>query len=328
VKQQNKFGMRRRDLVVAAGILGLRPTASFAQREKVPVIGVLVSGSPNPEFALSEFRLGLRELGYEEGRTIRVEIRSAEGDLERLPKLAVELVAQKVDVIAAWLTPVVLAAKAATTEIPIVMIGAADPVGTGIVASLSRPGGNVSGIAGLTADLAGKQVEFLKEMLPGLSRIAVLCNRPDPFSTRFLEQIQAVGKAQAVEIVPVMINAGSELDAAFREVTDKKTGALIVQPSLPLRRAAELALTNRIPAASPLTPFPADGGLLAYAGNEADGYRRAALFVDKILKGAKPPDLPVEQPTKFKLIVNLKAAKAIGLTVPPGFLIRADQIIE
>jgi putative ABC transport system substrate-binding protein len=320
--------MRRRDLVVAAGLLGLSPKVSPAQRQKVPLIGVLVSGSPSPEFALREFRQGLQELGYEKGRTIRIDVRSAEGNPERLPKLAADLVTQKVDVIAAWLTPVVLAAKAATGEIPIVMIGAADPVGTGIVASLSRPGGNISGIAGLTADLAGKQVEFLKEMLPRLSRIAVLCNRPDPFSTRFLEQIQAVGKAQAVEVTPVMVNAGSELDAAFREVADKKADALIVQPSLPLRRAAELALANRIPAASPLTPFPADGGLLAYAGNEADGYRRAALFVDKILKGAKPADLPVEQPTKFKLIVNLKTAKAIGVTVPPGFLIRADQIIE
>jgi len=304
------------------------PVASLAQQPKVPVVGVLVAGTPDPEFALRLFRLGLQDLGYVEGRNIRIDVRSADGNSERLPELAAELVRQKVDVIATWLTPVVLVAKHATSEIPIVMIGAADPVGMGIVASLARPGGNITGIAGQTAELAGKHVELLREALPGLSRIAALCNATDPFSKPFLGQIQLFGNALGVEIVAIMVGADLELDAAFSTMVAGKIEAVIVQPSLPLEHSADLALRNRIPAVSPLAQFPEAGGLMAYSGKAGEGERRAAVFVDKILKGAKPADLPVEQPTRFQLVINLKTGKALGLTIPQTIMGRADEVIE
>ena len=197
------------------------------------------------------------------------------------------------------------------------MIGAGDPVGMGIVASLARPGGNITGMAGQTTELAAKQVELLKDALPGLRRIAALCNAADPFSKPFLEQIEPAGKAQGIEIVPVEVTAGPSLDAAFPAMAANQVGAVIVQPSLPLAHVAKLALRYRIPAVSPLAPFAGDGGLMSYANIPGEGPRLAASFIDRILKGAKPADLPVEQPMRLQLIVNLKTAKALGLTCPP-----------
>ncbi len=321
--------MRRRDLLwLAVGAALVAPAASFAQHPKMAVVGVLVVGKPDPTGMLQAFREELRKLGYTEGRNIRIEVRSADGKLERLPELAAGLVRDKVDVIGAWMTPTVLAAKGATREIPIVMIGAADPVGMGIVASLARPGGNITGMAGLTAELAAKQVELLKEALPGLKRIAVLGNSADPFSKPFQQSIERAGKAQNIDIVPVEVVAGPQLDAAFPALVGGKVGAVIVQPSLPLAHAADLALRHRIAAVSPLAQFARVGGLMAYANDPAEFRNRAAVFVDKILKGAKPADLPVEQPMRFRLEVNLKTAKALGLTMPPLLLVQADEVIE
>ncbi len=239
----------------------------------------------------------MHDLGYIEGQNLRIELRSAQGHGERLAELAAELVREKVDVIAAWLTPAVLAAKRATNEIPIVMIGAADPVGVGLVASLARPGGNVTGMAGQIAELAGKHVELLKEVLPQLEKIGALCNALDLFSKTFLAHIERAGSAQTIVVEPFTIASEPELDAAFPTMIKRKVGAVIVQPSLPLRRAAELSLRHQIPAAS---PFVQEGGLLAYVA-KGDLTRRAAVFVDKILKGTKPADLSVEQPNSVRV---------------------------
>ncbi|HWD58926.1 MAG TPA: ABC transporter substrate-binding protein [Stellaceae bacterium] len=294
----------------------------------MPVVGILVAGKPDPREPLAAFREGLRTLGYIDGQTIRFTMLNAEGHVERLPELAAELVRDKVDVIVAWMTPVVLAAQRATSKIPIVMMGAGDPVGMGIVATLARPGGNITGMAGQTAELAGKHVELLKELLPGLRRIGALCNSADPFSKPFLEQIELAGRAADVEIVLIKVAGGADLDAAFATMADKKIGALIVQPSLPDARVAELAISHRLAAVSPLAPFPRAGGLMSYTASAEDYYGGAAILVDKILRGAKPADLPVEQPTKFELAINLKTAAALGLTVPQSLLARADEIIE
>jgi putative ABC transport system substrate-binding protein len=222
----------------------------------------------------------------------------------------------------------VLAAKQATNNIPIVMIGAADSVGMGIVASLARPGVNITGMAGLTAEFAGKIVELLKEMLPGATRIAAVGNEADPFSKFFRDGVIEAGKANGVEIAPFMVTAGAPLEAVFAAMEQAKVAAAIIQPSLPLSRVAELAVQYRLATACPLSTYPRSGGLMSYANDTQEGVREAAVFVDKILKGASPADLPVEQPTKFELAINLKAAKAIGVTVPPLLLARADVVIE
>jgi ABC-type uncharacterized transport system substrate-binding protein len=284
------------------------------------------SACSDPARVLRSLREELGKLGYVEGQNIHFEVRSAQGDLGRLPALAAELARQRVDLLATWMTPTVLAAKAATTEIPIVMLGVADPVGMGIVASLAHPGGNVTGMAGVIPELAGKLVELLKQALPHHARIAALCNTADPFSIPFLAAIESAGKVEGVVISPVRVTAGPELDAAFPEMVRDGIDAVIVQPSLPLLHVANLALRYRLPAASPLRSFAALGGLMAYAN--ADTFHEVALVVDKILKGAKPADLPVQQPTRFRLVINLKTAKALGLTLPAMLLTRADQVIE
>ena len=321
--------MRRRDLIAClAGAAALRPLTGLPQQRKEAMVGVLVAGRPDPEPAVRLFRQGLRERGWIEGQNLRVVVRSAAGKIGRLPELAAGLVREKPDIIVAWMTPAVFAAKRATSQIPIVMMGAGDPVGTGIVASLGRPGGNVTGMAGVTAELAGKLVELLKEVLPSVNKVAALCNAPDPFWKPFLKQIQLAGKAQSVDIVPMMVAAGAKLETAFPLMAAERIDAVIVQPSLPLKRAADLALRHHLPAVSPLTPFARAGGLMAYAATAADYYREAAVFVDKILRGAKPADLPIEQPTKFELVLNPKTAKALGVTVPRSFLARVDRVIQ
>ena len=205
---------------------------------------------------------------------------------------------------------------------------AGNPVETGLVESLSRPGGNVTGMSGIGAELAGKCPELIRELLPSARRVAVLVNAPDPFSKPFLEQIHRGGAAAGVIIEAIVIHRGEELDAAFPAMEKDRPDAVIVQPSLPARRSAELALKYRVPAVSFVRGIVDEGGLMSYGVDEADAYRRAAVFADKILKGAKPAELPVEQPTKFELVINLKTAKALGLTVPPALLARADEVIE
>jgi putative tryptophan/tyrosine transport system substrate-binding protein len=302
--------------------------SAYAASAKIPKIGVLIVAKRDQEPALREFREALRNLGYFEGRNIFIEVRSAEGKLDRLPELAARLVRDKVDIIAAWMTPAVVAAKDATTEIPIVMLGAGDPVGTGLVASLARPGGNITGIAGVTAELAGKTLELLKEMLPSMRRAAALCNASDPFSQPFLKQIQLTGHSLGIEVAPIMVMKDHDFASVFATVPEKQVDGVIVQPSLPLKHAAQMALRDHLPSAAPLAPFPSLGGLLGYGGLSSENSSRAAVFVDKILKGRRPAELPVEQPARFDLVVNLRTAKVLGITVPGSLLARADQVIE
>jgi putative tryptophan/tyrosine transport system substrate-binding protein len=322
--------MRRRDLVaVLAGtaVIG-RLAGAAAQSAKPPTIGILVHEAPGSEQFKVLFRQSLGELGYVDGRNVRFELRSDQGQVGRLPDLAAELVRLRVDVIVPWFTPAATAAKHATHDIAIVCAVCGDPVGTGLVESLARPGGNLTGIAGVVAELSSKSIDLIREIMPSARRMAALANAPDPFSKSFLGQILLAAKAAGTAIDPIPIHNLGELEAAFAAMGAKRPDAAIIQPSLPTKRAAELALRYRIPAVCAQKQFADDGGLMSYFAAEADMYRRAAVLVDKILKGARPADLPVEQPTKFELAVNLKTAKALGLTIPPSFLVRVDEVIE
>jgi putative ABC transport system substrate-binding protein len=318
----------RRELIAALGGAVAWSHAARAQQPKVPTIGALVIGNISPEEFWREFRQGLRDLGYIEGQNIRFEFRSAEGHIDRLPELAAELVGLKVDVIVTWFTPTAVAAAKATREIPIVMAETGDPLGLGLVKSLSQPGGNVTGIAALTAELAGKSVQLIRDMLPSARRVTALANGTDPFSKPFLEQIQRGGEATGTAIKPIRISNNEEFESAFAAMERDRPDAIIVQPSLPSRRAAELALQHRVPAVSVPRWFVDQGGLMSYSAIYADLFRKAAVYVDKILKGAHPADLPVEQPTRFQLVINMKTAKALGITVPPTLVSRADELIE
>ena len=305
------------------------PLAGRAQQPaKLPTVGALVLGSTDPEQFWRAFRQGLRDLGYVEGQNIRFEFRSAQGQANRLPELAAELVRLKVDVIVTWFTPPTQAAKQATHEIPIVMADTGDPIGTGLVASLPRPGGNVTGIAGVSSELAGKSVQLIRDMLPSARRVAALANATDAFSKPFLEQIQLGGEVTGTTINPVRISSSDEFEAAFAAMEKDRPDAVIVQPSLPGKRAAELALKHRVPAISVGRWFAEEGGLMSYSAKFVVLFRKAAVYVDKILKGAQPADLPVEQPTRFQLVINMKTANALGITVPATLLARADEMIE
>jgi putative ABC transport system substrate-binding protein len=321
--------VRRRDLFVFFfGGVALWPLAGIAQQRRVPTIGVLAVGSPGVTDFWRLFREAMQELGYIEGQSIRYEFRSDEGQVSRLPELAAELVRLQVDVIVTWFTPAAKAAKQATREIPIVMALAGNPVETGLVESLARPGGNITGMAGVAAELAGKSVQLIREMLPSAKRVVALANAPDPFSKPFVEQVRLGGAATDTIIDPVMIHDAAEVEPAFLEMEKHRPDAVIVQPSLPTKRVADLAITHRIPTASVIRGFATDGGLMAFQSKEVELYRQSASYVDKVLKGAKPADLPIQQPSKFELIINMKTANAIGLAVPPAFLARADEVIE
>jgi putative ABC transport system substrate-binding protein len=321
--------MRRREFITLIGGAGVGwSLAARGQQPKAPTVGVLVVGSPGSEQFGRLLREGMRELGYIEGQNIQYEFRSDEGKINRLPELAAELVRLKVEVIVTWFTPPALAAKQATREIPIVIALAGNPVENGLVESLDRPGGNVTGMSGVGAELASKSVELIQELLPSARRVAALANTLDPFSGPFLEQIRLGGQATGVTIDAAMIRGAEELEAAFQAMEQKRPDAIIVQASLPAKRVAELALRYRLPSVGIIRAFVEQGGLMTYSFAEADMYRQAAIYVDKILKGAKPADLPVQQPTKFELSINLKTAKALGITVPRELLARADQVIE
>jgi len=322
--------MRRRHLIISlfGAASALLPLASIAQQRKMPTIGVLVVGSPGVEDFWRLFREGMQDLGYIEGQNVRYEFRSDEGQINRLPELAAELVRIKVDVIVTWFTPAAQAAKQATREIPIVMALVGNPIETGLVESLARPGGNITGMAGVAAELAGKSVQLIREMMPSARRVAALANAPDPFSKPFVENIRLAGAATGTIIDVIMLRGVAEVEAAFPAMEKDRPDAVIVQPSLPTKRVAELAISSRIPAVSVIRGFAKDGGLMAYQSKEVDLYRQSASYVDKILKGAKPADLPIQQPTKFELIINMKTANAIGLTVPSAFLARVDEVIE
>jgi putative ABC transport system substrate-binding protein len=301
----------------------------LAQPTGRPTIGILVAGVPDPALFLREFRQGLRTLGYVEGENIVLEIRSAGStDPERLKASALELVRLRPEVIVCYQTPTAKAAKEATRDIPIVMAGVGDAVGTGLVASLAHPGGNLTGISSATAEAAGKNVQLLHDLLPGAKRIGAMCNISDAFSKPFLEKIQAAGDALGLQIRAAFAHGAAELATAFAGMLEEPVDAVVIQPSLGTRSPAELAVKHRLPAASPTRPFALAGGLLSYSANQPAYFRTAAVFTDKILKGAKPADLPVQEPATFDLLINLKTAKLLGLTVPPTLLVQADQIIE
>jgi putative ABC transport system substrate-binding protein len=320
--------MKRREFITFVGRAAATwPLAAHAQQPaRRAKIGVLLSANPEPFWTL--FREGIHGLGYIETRTVQFEIRRAEGNLALLPGLAKELVRLKVDVIICYQTPSVAAAQQVTRDIPIVMAGAGDPIGQGFIASLARPGGNITGMSGTTAELGPKTLELVREIIPSVRRVAVLANANDPFTKSFLEQLRPAGEALHLQIRVITVQRVEELDAAFSAMTRDAAQAVIVQPSLPRKRAADLALQHRILAVSPTSLFAAEGGLAAYAASPKEVFQKAAVYVDKILKGSKPADLPVEQPTIFVLSINLKTAKTLGLDVPATLLARADEVIE
>jgi len=318
---------------LAGGLLAAPFVAEAQQAAKVPRIGYLAL-NPTPHFQ-EAFRQGLRDLGYVEGRNLVIEDRDAEGKRERLPALAAELVALKVDVIVASGTPAALATKQATRSLPIVFTAVGDPVTSRLVTSLARPGGNVTGLSVLAPELVGKCLEQLKQAIPAVSRVAVLWH-PGAMGERtdkdMLKRAEVAAQALGVRLQVLEARGPADFDRAFSEMTRARADALTVLTSSMLfgerRRLVDLSAKNRLPAVYPWREGVDAGGLMAYGPDLADLLRRAATYVDKILKGAKPGDLPVEQPTKFDLVINLKTAKALGLTIPPSLLQRADQVIE
>ena len=308
------------------------PLAADAQRAStIPRIGFL-SPSPRPDFE-EAFWQELRRLGYEKGRNIAVEYRSAQGNFERLPDLAAELVNLKVDVIVADVTQASLAAKKATATIPIVMIGVGDPVGTGLIASFARPGGNVTGTSTLAAEVVGKQLEVLHQLLPGVSRVATLWNPANAvFQQQQMNEARAAAAKLRIQLQVVEARTPQELDRAFVAISKQHTNALLVLAD-PMfashaKRIADLAIKHRLVAVSGSRGFAQAGLVATYGADYSDAYRRAASYVDRILKGARPAELPVEQPTKFELLINAKTVKALGVTVPQSLAVRADQVIE
>ena len=321
--------MKRRAFIAALGGAVLAcPLRAEAQSLKLPTIGMLALGNPNPEPFLDGMRKGLQTLGYVDGQNIRLEFRSAGGDASALPSAAAELVRIKVNIIVAWQTPAATAAKQATNEIPIVMAGVGDPLGTGLIASLARPGGNVTGTTAFGPELGGKNVELIREVIPSARRVAVLANLADPFTKPFLAQAELGGRTIGIEIHPIMLRSGEEYDAAFEEMRIKRIDAVIIQPSLLRHRAIELALKYRLPSFSIVRTLPETGGLMSYAANQAETFHETTLYVDRILKGSTAAELPVSQPDKFELVINLKTAKELGISISPSLLARADEVIE
>ena len=330
--------MDRRTFVAGTGAVFIAAPlpAEAQQAAKAPRIGWLAANlAPNPHL-IEAFRQGLRDLGYVEGRNVVIEHRSAEGKLERLPALAGELVALKVDVIVAAAILPALAAKQATKTIPIVFTSATDPVTDGLVTSLARPGGNATGLSTIsTPEIVGKRLELLKQVIPGITRVAVLWQpggQGERTNKDMLKGAELAARALGVRLQAVETRGPEDFDRAFSDMTRARAGALTSAGGTMFfnerRRLVDLAAKNRLPAAYTQREFVDAGGLMAYGANIADLWRRAATYVDKILKGAKPGDLPVEQPTTFELVINLKTAKALGLTIPPSLLVRADQVIE
>jgi len=318
---------------LALAALSAPSRARAQQAAKVPRVGFLGSGSPaETEPHLEAFQRGLRAVGYVEGQNIAFEYRWSEGTIERLPALAVELVGLKVDVIVATSSPAALAARNATRTIPIVFVTAADPVGSGLVAGVARPGGNVTGLSLLAPEIVGRQLQLLKETVPKASRVAVLSNPASSYGALLVAETEAAARSLGVRVKFFGVRGADGLDSAFSAITSERPAVLFVLFD-PLffvhrRRTAEFANKNRLPAMYPHREFAEAGGLMAYGSDLRDNFRRAATYVDKILKGARPADLPVEQPTRFELVINLRTAKALGLTITPALLQRADEVIQ
>jgi putative ABC transport system substrate-binding protein len=325
-------GTSRLRSLLAACILAA-PLVADAQPAKVYRIGYLTAGPSSTNLYRGAFQQGLRELGWVEGQNIVTDYRFAEGRLDRLPDLAAELVRLKVDVIVASPTAAAVAAKNATRTIPIVMWGVGDPVGLGLVASLARPGGNVTGLSfSVGMDSFGKGLELLREAIPKVSRVAVLSNPANPAHARALDNVKAAARSLGVQLQFLQARGPSEFDAAFAAMVKDRAAAVLVMADsvfvFQRERLADLAARSRLPTMHGNRENVEAGGLMSYGGSNLDALRRAVTFVDKILKGTQSADLPVEQPTTFELVINLRTAKALGLTIPSSLLLRADQVIE
>ncbi len=340
LQYSNSAGTKRKAMnrkiilcLLTTALLSTAPFVEGQQPKKVPRIGFLGATSPSVESSRIEgFRQGLRELGYVEGKNIIIEWRWAEGKFDRLPELAAELVRLNVEVIVTGGSTSSGAAKKVTTTVPIVMAQVNDPVGSGFVASLARPGGNMTGLATLAPEISGKQLELLKEIVPKLSRVAVLGTSTAPGNAQALKEVEIAAKAFGVKLQYLDILSPKDIEPAFQAARKGRADAVLVLGAPVFisqrKQIADLAVKNRLPAMYVAPAYVEDGGLMSYGVSVVDLYRRAATYVDKILKGAKPADLPVEQPTKFELIINLKAAKQIGLTIPPNVLARAGRVIK
>jgi len=320
-------------IALALGLAVAALSAHAQQPAKVPRIGVLFGGSPPFVSHLIEaFRQGLRERGWVEGRNMVIEYRYAHGRSEPLGDLATELVRLKVDVIVAPASSAVRAAKQATASIPIVMVTVGDPVGSGFVASLGRPGRNITGMSNFAPELSAKNLQLLREVLPGVTRVAVLWNPVTPVGELERKEIEVAARTLGLQLQFLEVRDPNGFEAAFSSMTRERAGALIVLVDAMFfthrKRIVDLAAKSRLPAIYQRREFVEDGGLFALGPSLVDLFRRSAAYVDKLLRGAKPGELPVEQPTKFELVINLKTAKALGLTIPPSVLIRADQIIQ
>jgi ABC-type uncharacterized transport system substrate-binding protein len=320
-------------ILVATLLLFFGVAADGQQAARIPRIGILATSSASFYSARVEaLRRRLLELGYVEGKNIVIEYRYAEGKLERLPDLAAELVRLKVEVIVTGGGPTILAAKKASPTMPIVFAGSADPVGTGLVSSLARPGGNITGLSNIAPDLDGKRLELLKEAFPKIGRVAFLWQPGGPRGNEPLTGLEAAAKGLGIKLQSLGVRGLNDFDSAFTRAKREGAQALITTPTALIntqqRQVLEFAAKNRLPAMYPQSEFVVAGGLMSYAPNSTDLFRRTADFVDKILKGAKPAEIPVEQPTKFEFIVNLKTAKQIGVTIPPNLLVRADKVIR
>jgi putative ABC transport system substrate-binding protein len=325
--------MRRRELIVFAWGAAAWPFAARAQKiEKLPTVGFLSAGTLagwSPWVAA--FLQRLRELGWIEGRTIKIEYRWAEGHTERLTEMAAEFVKLKVDVIVTQGTVSVLAAKQATSLIPIVFASAGDPVGTGLVASLARPGGNVTGLSTQMTDTATKRLELLREILPTLRKLAIITNDENPFAAQETSEVRSVADVLGLGVTTTQVRRTSDVDPAFEALRGRADAIYVVtDPQITNNRLRinSLAIAARIPTIYGTREAVEAGGLISYGASFPDQFRRTAGYVDRILRGARPADIPVEQPTKFELVLNLKSAKALGLTIPPSLLARADEVIE
>ncbi len=319
----------RRAALASLGIFVLLPRLAAAQASKVARVGVLVSGAAPHPFP-DALKAGMRSLGYVEGRNVSFEVRHADGKFERAVELAGELVRLRVEVIVAHFTPAAMAAKKVTQSIPIVMAPAGAPLQTGLVQSLARPEGNVTGLSAMAAELGSKRLELLREAIPGLARVAVLGAAPDPFTKPFVQDLKAAAEKAGLQLQAVLVQGSSEFERAFDEMAAAKAQAVIVQPIFDSQRASivKLADKHRLAIMSSDRETLNAGGLMSFWVDEAELFRRAPIYVDKILKGASPASLPVEQPTKFVLAINLTSAKLLGITVPRDLLVRADEVIR